>query len=91
MNTIDITNMSNRQIEEVIQDGLTELQDREYGIFDEAISKGIGVLQIDPKYRENYISYLEHNSTVGDPDIRDILEEWHNEQDIIQSRKTTGA
>jgi len=29
MKTIDITNMSNRQIEKVIQDGMVELQERE--------------------------------------------------------------
>ena len=52
MVTIDITNMSNREIESIIQDGMVELQERQ---------------------------------------IREDLEEQMQQQEIIESRKRTGA
>lgn len=52
MVTIDIANMSNREIESIIQDGMVELQERQ---------------------------------------IRDDLEEQMQQQEIIESRRRTGA
>ena len=92
MNTIDITNMSNRQIEEVIQDGLTELQDRQYRIYEDAITHGIFVGEVEEKYRQGYIEYLEETAGPGEsPASQEILNEWYSQEDIKQSRRTTGA
>ena len=87
--TIDITNMSNRQIEEVIQQGLVELQDRQYRIYEDAITHHIYVGEVEEKYREGYLEYLEEANQ--SPASQDILAEWYSQQDIIQSHKTTGA
>ena len=92
MQTIDITNMSNRQIEELVQTALVELQDRQYRIYDDAITHHLYVGEVEEKFRQGYIEYLEECAGPGEsPAAQEILAEWHSQQDIIQSRKTTGA
>ena len=92
MKTIDITDMSNRQIEELVQTALVELQDRKYRIMDDAITHGLYVGEVEEKYRKDYIDYLEEMAGPGEsPAAQEILAEWWSQEDIIQSRKTTGA
>ena len=88
---MNIQDMSNRQLEELISSAQVELQDRQYRIYEDAITHGIYVGEVEEKYRDGYIEYLEHNYTDGRPAIMDILDDWHNQKHIIQSRKTTGA
>jgi len=89
---IDITNMSNRQIEKIIQDGLVELQDRQYRIYEDAITHNLYVGEVEEKHRQGYIEYLEEVAGPGEsPAAQEILDEWYSVTDLIQSRKTTGA
>jgi len=60
MKTIDITNMSNRQIEKVIQDGMVELQEREL---------------VKQQQEE----------------LEDLMADAIAQEEIKQSRRTTGA
>src|SRR6056300_397327 len=92
MKAIDITDMSNRQIEELVQTALVELQDRRYRIYDDAITHGLYVGEIEEKYRDGYIDYLAECAGPGEsPAALEILHEWHAQEEIKQSRKTTGA
>jgi len=92
MNTIDITNMSNRQIEELVQTAMVELQDRQYRIYEDAITHGIYVGEVEEKYRDGYIEYLSEMAGPGEsPAAQEILAEWWSQEEIKQSRKTTGA
>jgi len=92
MKTIDITDMSNRQIEELVQTALVELQDRKYRIMDDFIKQSLYVGEVEEKYRKDYIEYLEEMAGPGEsPAAQEILAEWWSQEDIIQSRKTTGA
>lgn len=89
---IDITDMSNRQIEELVQTALVELQDRQYRIYEDAITHHIYIGEVEEKYRQGYIEYLEETAGPGEsPASKEILEEWYAQEEIIQSRKTTGA
>ena len=89
---IDITDMSNRQIEELVQTAMVELQDRKYRIMDDAITHNLYVGEVEEKYREDYIDYLEEMAGPGEsPAAQEILAEWWSQEDIINSRKTTGA
>jgi len=60
MKTIDITDMSNRQIEELIQDAMVELQEREL---------------VNQRQTE----------------LEDLMEDAIAQEEIKQSRRTTGA
>ena len=92
MKTIDITDMSNRQIEELVQTAMVELQDRKYRIIDDAITHSLYVGEVEEKYRKDYIDSLEEMAGPGEsPAAQEILAEWWSQEDIVQSRKTTGA
>jgi len=87
---MDIQNMSNRQLEELMQDISVELQERELRVnCEDAFNNHLSVGEISPEYIEAYVAYLEMCSDY--PLAQELLSEWQSEQDIIQSRKTTGA
>ena len=89
---MDIQNMSNRQLEDIIHQASVELQDREYRIYEDALTHRLSVGECEPKYRQGYIDWLAEVGGCGEtPAAQDILDEWYSEQDIIQSRRTTGA
>ncbi len=89
---MDIQDMSNRQLETLIHEAQVELQDRHYRIMDDAITMGLYVGEVEEKYQQDYVDYLEEAAGPGEsPGAQEILAEWHSQQDIIQSRKTTGA
>lgn len=90
MKTLDITDMSNRQIEDLIHKAMIELQDREYRIYEDAITNHIYVGEVDEKKRQGYIDYLRHVAHLH-PAAEDILTEWYSEIDRKQSMNTTGA
>lgn len=89
---MDITTMSNRQLKSLINEAQIELQDRHYRIMDDAITHNLYVSEIEPKFRQEYIDYLEEMAGPGEsPVAQEILADWWSQEEIIQSRKTTGA
>ena len=88
----DITTMSNRQLESIIQTAQTELQDRQYRMYEDAITHNLYVSEIEEKHRQGYLDYLEETAGPGEsPASQEILLDWYAQEDMIQSRKTTGA
>ena len=87
---MNIKDMSNRQLEEMMQDISVELQERELRVnCEDAFNNHLSVGEISPEYIEAYVAYLEMCS---DYELaQELLSEWQSEQDIIQSRRTTGA
>ena len=87
---MNISNMSNRELEALAQDISVELQERELRVnCEDAFNNHLSVGEISPEYREAYVAYLE---LCSDYELaQELLSEWYSEQDIIQSRKTTGA
>ena len=94
MKTIDITDMSNRQIEDLIQDAMVELQERQHAeYYQDAICHGILIQECSLEYRQGYIEWLKGAGS-HHPKSYEILDAWEdhrNQEDIIRSRKTTGA
>jgi len=94
MKTIDITDMSNRQITELVQTAVTELQERESNQwYLYAIEHRSLVQNTKLHLREAYIEWLT-GAGAHYPESAAILDAWEdhcNQEDIIQSRKTTGA
>ena len=103
---MDIQNMSNRQLEELMQDISVELQDREIREdeqiaidAEDAMTMGLEIGEVyhpdkrlEKKMRDKYIELCEEAAGPGEtPRFQEILSEWYSEQDIIQSRRTTGA
>ena len=89
---MNIQDMSNRQLEEVIHMAQVELQDRHYRIMDDALTMGLYVGEVEEKYRQGYIEYLEECAGPGEsPGAMEILQEWYSQQDRKQSMNTTGA
>ena len=103
---MNISNMSNRELEALAQDISVELQDREVREderiaveAEEAMSMGLEISEVfhpdkrlEKKMRDKYIELCEEAAGPGEtPRFQEILSEWYSEQDIIQSRKTTGA
>ena len=81
-----IEHMSNRQLEELVNACQVELQDREYRT------------RINPEYtnEEIFIDAQTMGLTPDDPDViaggyADQYLDWLSQQDIINSRKATGA
>ena len=103
---MNISNMSNRELEALAQDISVELQDREVREdeqiakdAEDAMSMGLYINEVrhpdkrlEEKMRKKYIELCEEAAGPGEtPFFQEILAEWYSEQDIIQSRKTTGA
>ena len=87
---MNISNMSNRELEALAQDISVELQERELRVnCEDAFNNHLSVGEISPEYIQPYVAYLESRS--DDELAQELLSEWQSEQDIIQSRKTTGA
>jgi len=83
--------MSNRELEALAQDISVELQERELRInCEDAFNHHLSVDEVESIYTEAYASYLQSRSA-DSPLAADLLSDWLSQQDIIQSRKTTGA
>jgi len=96
--------MSNRQIEEVINNGLVELQERRNAEYEDALSHGILVQECSLEYRQDYIEWLRGAGS-HHPRSHEILEAWSDHcndledvmDDVVsqeerkQSMRTTGA
>jgi len=94
MNTIDITNMSDRQLQNVIQDALVELQERRNTEwYQDAICHGILVQETSQELRQDYIEWLE-GAGAHHPKSAEILEAWEDhcsQEERKESMRTTGA
>jgi hypothetical protein len=103
---LNIKDMSNRQLENLMQDISVELQDREVREDEqiaieakEAMTMGLEISEIyhpdkrlEKKMRDKYIELCEEAAGPGEtPFFQEILSEWYSEQDRIQSMNTTGA
>ncbi len=88
---MNISNMSNRELEALAQDISVELQERELRVnCEDALNHHLGVDEVESIYTEAYASYLQSRSA-DSPLAADLLSDWLSQQDIIQSRRTTGA
>ena len=93
---LNIKDASSDALRALAQDIDVELQERDLAerkhIMDDAITHHLYVGEVEEQYREEYIGYLEEMAGPGEsPAAQEILAEWRSQQDIIQSRKTTGA
>lgn len=91
---IDITDMSDRQIQNLIQDSLVELQERRNAEwYQDAICHGILVQETDLLLRQDYIEWLR-GAGAHHPKSAEILDAWEdycNQEERKESMRTTGA
>jgi len=88
---MNIQDMSNRQLEELLHDISVELQDRELRVnCEDALNNHLSVDEVSSEYVEPYLAYLADMSA-DSPLADEILNQYLSDNDIIQSRKTTGA
>ena len=94
VNAIDITDMSNRQIEDLIQDSLVELQERQNAeYYQDAICHGILVQECTLNYRQGYIEWLK-GAGAHHPKSAEILDAWEDycdQEERKESMRNTGA
>ena len=89
---MDIINMSNRQLEELANACQVELQDRQYRVYDDALTHELYIDEVDEGQRQGYIDYLEELAGPGESPLpQEILSAWYSLQDLLQTRRTTGA
>lgn len=91
---IDITDMSNRQIEDLIHNAMVELQERtnaEY--YQDAICHGILVQECSLPHRQGYIEWLK-GAGAHHPKSFEILDAWEDhcsQGERKESMRNTGA
>jgi len=88
---MNISNMSNRELEALAQDISVELQERELRVnCEDALNNHLYVDEVSSEYVEPYLAYLADRSA-DSPLADEILTQYLSDNDIIQSRRTTGA
>jgi hypothetical protein len=89
----NIKDMSNRQLENFMQDISVELQERQLRVdCEDALNHHLSVGELPEDSKMPYIAYLESRSDL--PLARTLLDEWEDEQaqaDRLHSMHTTGA
>jgi len=85
---LNIKDASSAALEALMQDISVELQERMYVLYDDALTHGLYVDELEKKYQQGYADYIRDNGGLAH---QELLEEWQSEQDRIQSMCTTGA
>jgi len=88
---LNIQDASSAALEALMQDISVELQERELRVnCEDALNNHLSVDEISSEYVEPYLAYLADRSA-DSPLAAEILTQYLSDNDIIQSRKTTGA
>lgn len=90
---MDIQNMSDRQLGDLINRCEVELMERRNAEYEMEISHGILVQDCSLDQREDYLEWLRGagNHHYRSQEILEAWDDYLSQEDIKQSRRTTGA
>ena len=87
MQVIDITEMSNREIEDLCHMCEVELQERQLAqdriIYEDAMTHGLSINEVDEDKRKGYHDYLKEN--LHHPMATDLIAEYYSEEEYKES------
>ena len=84
--TYDITNMSNRQIEDLCHQCEVELRERriaQQANYEDAMTHGLYIDEVDEAHRKGYHDYLREN--MHHPMASDLLQQYYSDEEYKQS------
>jgi hypothetical protein len=90
---IDITEMSNREIEDLCHMCEVELQERRLAQdridYEDAMTHGVCISEVDEDKRQGYHDYLKEN--LHHPMATDLIEEYYSEEQYKSAIRNEGA